>query len=137
MRIVVALSLLAVLFCSCGSIPSSTIAELEDKTFFLDEFRTDTLGTLSHLLYSEDDTKGLQDHYARTTDIASIKKTLENKFGIIVDTSEFEAARKDGAISADPRSTYKKAYGQKISSWESGDGEKHRNKIRGFGLLCG
>ena len=124
-----ALCVLFLLIISCGTMMYSELRTMRDRTFYLDKFETSTLELLLGIDLTEDDTKRLQNHYAKNIPIGKIKNLLEKKLNIKIDTTEFEAAVKQGPLAQNKNSISEKSYGQWFARWKAPDADKHTNQV--------
>ncbi len=114
---------------SCNTMKYSELSTMQDRTFYLDKFETSSLEMLLNFDLTEEDTKRLQNHYAKNIPIGKIKALLEKKLNIQVDSTEFEAAVKQGPITENKNSISEKNYGIWYSRWKSPDADKHKNQV--------
>ena len=114
---------------SCNTMKYSELSTMQDRTFYLDKFETSTLEMLLNFDLTEEDTKRLQNHYAKNILIGKIKALLEKKLNIQVDSTEFEAAVKQGPITESKNSITEKNYGIRFARWKAPDADKHKNQV--------
>lgn len=124
-----ALCVLFLLIISCGTMKYSELRTMQDRTFYLDKFETSTLELLLGIDLTEEDTKRLQNHYAKNIPIGKIKNLLEKKLNIKIDSTEFETAVKQGPITENKNSISEKSYGQWFARWKAPDADKHKNQV--------
>lgn len=124
-----ALCVLFLLIISCGTMKYSELRTTQDRTFYLDKFETSTLDLLSGVDLTEDDTKKLQNHYAKNIPIGKIKNLFEKKLNIKLNTTEFETAVKQGPITENKNSISEKSYGSWFARWKAPDADKHKNQV--------
>ena len=128
--IYIAVSLVFLSTNSClSTVKFEEFQALPDRTFYLDKFETSTLELLLGIDLTEDDTKRLQNHYAKNIPIGKIKNLLEKKLNIKIDTTEFETAVKQGPITENKNSISEKSYGSWFARWKAPDADKHKNQV--------
>lgn len=124
-----AVSFILLLVFSCGTMKYSELRTMQDRTFYLDKFETSTLEFLPGFDLTEEDTKKLQNHYAKNIPIGKIKSLFEKRLNIKIDSTEFEAALKQGPITENKNSISEKSYGQWYSRWKAPDADQHKNQV--------
>ncbi|HPF07891.1 MAG TPA: hypothetical protein PK293_17745 [Spirochaetota bacterium] len=135
--IYIAVSLVFLSTNSClSTVKFEEFQALPDRTFYLDFFETDTLELITGFDLSEEDTKNLQDHYARKLPMEEIKTLLEKKYRIRIESAEFNDAVKMGPITDSENSTTEKSYGQWFARWKAPSAVNHKNQMRfGFSFM--
>ncbi len=114
---------------SCNTMKYSELNTMQDRTFYLDKFETSTLEMLLGFDLTEEDTKKLQNYYAKNIPMGKIKILFEKKLNIRIDSTEFEAAVKQGPVTENKNSISEKNYGIWYSRWKAPDADKHKNQI--------
>lgn len=128
--IYIAVSLVFLSTNSClSTVKFEEFQALPDRTFYLDKFETSTLEMLLNFDLTEEDTKRLQNHYAKNIPIGKIKTLLEKKLNIKIDSAEFEEAVKQGPITENKNSLSENIYGIRFARWKAPDADKHKNQV--------
>jgi len=123
------ISVILLFSASCNTMKYSELNTMQDRKFYLDKFETSTLEMLPGFDLTEEDTKKLQNQYAKNIPIGKIKTLFEKKLNIRIDSTDFETAVKQGPITESKDSISENNYGIWFARWKAPDADKHKNQV--------